>query len=523
MRKLTGGWIAAVAALALAAGCTIKKDEAPPLSGPSELGLAIQLSASPDVLHQDGASQSLIRIETRGPDGAIARNTALRAEISLGGVLADFGRLSARNLVTDNDGRATLIYTAPPFVGDPVDNGVVVTILVTPAGTDFRNAVARQLDIRLVPPGVILPPNGAPTAQFSFSPVSPSTFQNVNFDASASSDPDGAIVSYAWDFGDGSSGTGRTAQHQYRTGGSFNVTLTVTDDRGLSDSESKNVNVTASSAPTAAFTFSPTAPGINQDIVFNGAASRPAAGRTIVRYEWNFGSGSPQCCGAVATKSYDVPGTYNVTLTVTDDADAQGTATQAVTVSATGGQTPTATFTISPTNPITGQPVFFNASAASAPGSTIVSYAWDFGDGATGSGQTTSHTYATPFTYVVRLTVTDSAGRVGTATQTLTVTAPAPPPTPTPTASFIFSPAQPNAGQTVFFDASASAPGTGATITSYSWSFGDGSFGTGVTPQHTYAVNGAPGATTSYNVRLTVTNSAGQSATATQTVAIKNP
>jgi PKD repeat protein len=408
-------------ALTAMVSCTVSKTEVPPLMGPSELSLSVGLTANPDVLRQDGASQSLIQIVTLGPDGEPVRGVGLRAEIVVGGVLADFGRLSTKSPVTDISGRAALLYTAPAFLGDPVDTFTVVTIVVTPTGTDYRNAVPRQVDIRLVPPGVVVPPNGNPVPRFTFSPASPAEFTTVTFDGSSSYDPDGGIVSYVWSFGDGASGTGRTAQHEYRLAGTYGVTLTVTDDRGASvTSDQQNITVTAGSRPTASFVFSPSSPGVNQQIVFNAASSTAGPGRTLVRHDWNFGSGSPQS-GMVVTKSYDIPGTYNVTLTVIDDVGVSGTLTQAVTVAATAGQTPIAVFTFSPSNPVVGQAVNFNGSASTSPGSTIVSYVWDFGDGATGSGPTVSHPFAGPFTYVVRLTITDSSGRTGTTTQSITI------------------------------------------------------------------------------------------------------
>ena len=84
-------------------------------------------------------------------------------------------------------------------------------------------------------------------------------------------------------------------------------------------------------------------------------------------------------------------------------------------------QPPVADFVANPTN----LQVSFDASASSAAGgSSISSYAWDFGDGASGSGTTASHTYATAGTYEVKLTVTDSNGLPGTSTKSVTVTAP---------------------------------------------------------------------------------------------------
>jgi subtilisin family serine protease len=85
---------------------------------------------------------------------------------------------------------------------------------------------------------------------------------------------------------------------------------------------------------------------------------------------------------------------------------------------------PTASFTYS----VNDLAVAFNASASSDSDGSIVSYAWTFGDGTTGSGVTTNKTYSAAGTYSVKLTVTDNAGATGTQTQSVTVTVPVTPP-----------------------------------------------------------------------------------------------
>ena len=111
---------------AFAGGCAMADTDAPPLQGPSELGLSVALAANPDVLSFDGASQSQIAIEARDANGQPVSGKALRAEIVVDGTLVDFGSLSARTLVTGSNGRATVTYTAPM----PVAGAIATTQLV---------------------------------------------------------------------------------------------------------------------------------------------------------------------------------------------------------------------------------------------------------------------------------------------------------------------------------------------------------------------------------------------------------
>ncbi len=313
------------AALGLSA-CTMKKTEAPPLAGPSELGLSLRTTVSPDILDYDGFSQSSVEIVARGPDGRPARAVPVRAEIRVGGQIVDFGRLSARNVVTGDDGIARLTYTAPPAPPEPVDTFTVVTLVLTPIGTDFNGSDSRTVEIRLVPRGVILPPNGAPVPAFIITPQPVTAFTPVTFDASSTRDegaPCGSACRYSWDFGDGSAATGMVVSHEFKTASSFAVRLTVTDVRGQSSTLSQTVTVTVSEKPKPDFIFSPTSPKAGQDVFFNAAASTAAPGRRIVSYDWDFGSGRTGT-GMTVAKRYDTAATYSVTLTVTDDTFSPG-------------------------------------------------------------------------------------------------------------------------------------------------------------------------------------------------------
>jgi hypothetical protein len=334
MRTLEFRTFLGVLALAMtAAACTVEQTEAPPLAGPSTVATDLSIQASPDLIQWDGQAQSTVTVDARGPNNQPVRGLSMRVDMFVGTLPADFGTLSARTIVTGDDGRARVTYTAPPRPLDGGD-GQIITLSVTPIGTDYSNAVGHTVDIRLIPPGTIQPPNNAPVPAFTYSPATPATFQAVFFDASTTRDEGAACgdnCSYTWSFGDGSSGSGMNVEHEFRTAGSFTVTLRVTDTRGQSAQTSQTLSIAAGTPPTASFVYSPTAPHAGQDIFFTAEASRAANGRRIVAYDWNFGSGRT-ATGVTVAKRYDTPASYVVTLTVTDDAGQQATVSQTIAV-----------------------------------------------------------------------------------------------------------------------------------------------------------------------------------------------
>ncbi len=303
--------------LALASACTMKDQEPPALTGPSELGQSISIAANPDVLPQDGASGSHITVRAFDENGQPKRGVSLRIETRVGGTPVDFGVLSARSATTGNDGTATLVYTAPPSPAVSPDAFLLVDIVVTPLGTDFNNSNQRSAAIRLVPQGQVSPPFNL-VADFVVTPEAPTDNQTVLFDASRSQ---GSIAAYRWNFGDGARGDGRTDDHAYATAGTYVVTLTVEDAYGRTASKSLSITVGPGLQPTAAFVFSPTVIRAGQVVNFNAAQSRPPAGGSLTSYAWNFGDGSTQVTGGpTVSKTYGTAGTYSVTLTVTDNA-----------------------------------------------------------------------------------------------------------------------------------------------------------------------------------------------------------
>lgn len=318
-------------AVVFAAACTMKSQDAPPLTGPTEFAQSVSLTVSPDVLPQDGASQSLITVTARDANAQPLRNLTLRAETRVGGTPVTFGSLSSRTVVTGSDGRATLVYTAPLSPAYSTEPFVDLSVVVTAMGSDFSDWRERSAAIRLLTQGTVIPQTDL-VPDFTISPTAPADHQTVFFDASASQ---GLISSYEWSFGDGERDSGRNVDHDYESPGTYVVRLTVFDSAGRSASKSQPITVSANTQqPTAVFVFSPTAPRVGQAVNFNAAQSRPPAGASIVSYTWNFGDGTPpRVTGDPATaKAYGAAGTYQVTLTVTDSLGHTATNVVAVTI-----------------------------------------------------------------------------------------------------------------------------------------------------------------------------------------------
>ena len=355
--------------------------------------------------------------------------------------------------------------------------------------------------------------NQAPTATFTATPPTGNAPLSVFFDATGSSDPDGQILSYAWDFGDGALGTGDTTSHIFANAGTYNVRLIVTDDSAASDTFIVAILVNpgvGNQAPTATFTATPPTGNAPLSVFLDATASTDPDGQ-IVSYVWDFGDGTTGT-GDTTTHIFTNAGTYNVQLIVTDDSAASDTFLVTIIVNpGVGNQAPVATFTATPTVGAPPLLVSFDATASNDPDGQIVSYAWDFGDGTTGTGVTAAHTYNAVGTYTAQLIVTDDSAASDTFTVAINVNANQP-----PTAVFSATPTTGAAPLLVNVDASASTDSDG-NILAYDWDFGDGTVGTGPTSNHTYLLAGI------YTIQLIITDDGGARDTATTVITVTPP
>jgi len=171
--------------------------------------------------------------------------------------------------------------------------------------------------------------NEEPTASFTYTPSSPTDLDTITFDASDSFDPDGTIANWTWNFGDGSESYEKNPTHKYEDNGTYTVTLTVTDDKGATDTVSKQIEV-LNEPPTAYFTYQPTDKvKVNKEVTFTDESTDKDG--TIVNYTWNFGDGNISY-EKNPTHKYAKANTYTVTLTITDNDGATDSSSLDITV-----------------------------------------------------------------------------------------------------------------------------------------------------------------------------------------------
>lgn len=242
------------------------------------------------------------------------------------------------------------------------------------------------------------------------------TFENL------STDPDDDIVFYDWHFGDGGGSSERSPSHVYLAPGSYDVTLTVTDRFGHSDTFSLVQRVLA--VPTAGFALDPSAPREGQTVHLTDASSSPDASG-FVRHVWSFGDGTPAAAkgGAAIDHRFAGTGPFLVTEQVTDTNERTATAQRVVTVA----NEPPTVDAGPDRSTLTDIPLRL-AAAIADPGLPDDSFrcSWDFGDGGSAGDCRTEHRYALPAgvaerAFTATLTATDRDGGTGTDSVHVTV------------------------------------------------------------------------------------------------------
>jgi PKD repeat protein len=331
-----------------------------------------------------------------------------------------------------------------------------------------------------------------------------------------SDDPDGFIVQYDWDYGDNNTAldAGPEPTHTWAEAGTYNVTLTVTDDNGARGSDKTTANVGAVNAPPVADAGPPgegsggTYLGtVDVPMQLDGSDSSDDVG--ITSYNWEFGSdsSSPDDNVVAPQVTYSRPGERSINLRV-EDGQGESDTTYASTVDIKAGDQPPKAEAGPPVTGTVGEPVTFDGSASNDPDDEITAYTWDFGDGQIATGEIVEHTYNIAREWTATLVVASESGNVWDTTTASIAEADA---NASPTAD-PGGPYTGEAGVAVSFDGSGSSDD--GSIVSYAWEFGDGNNGTGVTVDHTYAT------ADNYLVTLTVTDDEDATGVATTSAAI---
>ncbi|NNC86007.1 MAG: PKD domain-containing protein [Bacteroidia bacterium] len=298
------------------------------------------------------------------------------------------------------------------------------------------------------------------------------------------------ITSTSWDFGDSNLDTTLSPSHLYSSFGIYNVQLFVTDDNGCFSSDSQQVTI--NDVPNADFNLSATCSNVN--IQFTDATV--IAGDTIQQWFWDFGD-TVTSTVKNPSHSYSNPGTYTIELIVISTQGCSDTVSKTFNFN----QTPLATFNFAQT--CDGDPVPFTYLPTVFP-SPVTNWLWSFGDGGTSAIVNPAHIYASPGSYNVTLTVSDTINNCSSSVSKLISV------DPIPVVNFNWNGNCVN--QTIVFNDSSSIS-SGALI-NWNWNFGDGNTFSGANANHLYDTVGF------YNVVLTAQSLRGCSDSISQTIEI---
>ncbi|MEO6671457.1 MAG: PKD domain-containing protein [Ferruginibacter sp.] len=308
----------------------------------------------------------------------------------------------------------------------------------------------------------------------------------------------GYIASYAWTFGDASSGTGHSPSHTYTTAGWYTVRLIVTDINGCKDTIIKPQYIRVN-GPKANFGSAVPGTCLLSTVAFADSSLTDGI-NPITTWIWNYGDGQIDTLTAPPfLHTYSAPGIYTITLTVKDSTGCSNTLVRPYLLTVSK---PVANFTTQDTATCPDRAVHF-LSTSTGPGLT---YAWDFGDGGTSAIANPLHNYMSNGNFTVKLVIVDQYGCTDSLIRTNYIAI-----------------RTPDAGFTVSDSVGTCPPlvvdftNTSQNFVSILWDFGDGSTSNSPTPSHFYSIPG------SYIATLTVTGQGGCTSVKTQTIVVRGP
>ena len=300
-------------------------------------------------------------------------------------------------------------------------------------------------------------------------------------------------VTYAWDFGDSTTGMGSSVVHIYPNEGAYAVSVTASGATGLASNASRVIDVVAAppSAPTVAMSITAPWPGSTVDFTASSVDPQGAA----IEYTWDFMDGTA-VTGATQRRTYPAEGAFPVEVVATNSYGRSATNAFVVSVAALPPVIQSIVQSATQTQP--NVTVLFDV-AASDPQGTAIGYAWSFGDGGTAAGKPVSHVYAAEGAFPVTVTATNAYNRTSASTINVSVVALA------PVIDTLFTTTlQPRPNELVTYTAAATDP-QGSAI-AYAWDFGDGAGASGSQVSHAWLTEG------DFVLGLTVSNAYGRSA-----------
>ena len=264
--------------------------------------------------------------------------------------------------------------------------------------------------------------NTRPVADLTVNSTKALTYEDLLFDARGSSDHEGELVSYTWDFDDGDKNNERTAVHNFTDDGIYNVTLTVADSDDVENTAWIEIEV-ENRDPVLLYALDYEGKdeganiGAGDEVTFSASQSNDMDG-TIKTFHWDFGVTGADSWDEEATYTYQKRDTYTITLTITDDDNAESSTSFELSVA---NKVPVIDLKVDKLNVATYTDINFDASGTKDldPTGEISSFAWDFGDDSDGIGSKIIHQFTDDGSYTVKLTVTDNEG--GTVTNSVEI------------------------------------------------------------------------------------------------------
>jgi PKD repeat protein len=270
---------------------------------------------------------------------------------------------------------------------------------------------------------------GPPTADFTFTPSSPTNLDVIKF-TDISTDSDGTIIYWNWNFDDGNFSTQQNPSHTYTNKGTYTVSLTITNNNGIEENQSHAVVVIVDTEDPSTVT------GLSVIDAKDGKLNLAwnAATDNIAVNHYKIYRNNVFLLNRTTTSYQDTELTngqsYSYQVSAVDSSGNEGNLSTSVSGTPTkssggGGTTPTEPENKKPiANASAGKPyhglvnseIIFNGSGSSDSDGTITKWFWDFGDNTTGTGKTVTHTFSQAGNYTVTITVTDDDGATNTDT-----------------------------------------------------------------------------------------------------------